>query len=68
MDSVTVSSKFQVVIPVAIREKLQIAPGQKVQAIAFENRIEFIPVRSAKSMRGFLRGINPKVTREFDRV
>lgn len=68
MDSVTVSSKFQVVIPVAIREKLQIAPGQKVQAIAFENRIEFIPVRSAKSMRGFLRGINTKVTREFDRV
>ena len=68
MDSVPVSSKFQVVIPVAIREKLQIAPGQKVQAIAFENRIEFIPVRSAKSMRGFLKGINTKVTREFDRV
>ena len=68
MDSVNVSSKFQVVITVAIREKLQIAPGQKVQAIAFENRIEFIPVRSAKSMRGFLKGISTKVTREFDRV
>lgn len=68
MGTVTVSSKFQVVIPLAIREKLRIQPGQKVQAIAFENRVELIPVRSAKSMRGFLRGIDTKVERDPDRV
>ncbi|MEO5903956.1 MAG: AbrB/MazE/SpoVT family DNA-binding domain-containing protein [Gemmatimonadaceae bacterium] len=68
MSTVTISSKFQVVIPLAIREKLRIQPGQKVQAIAFENRVELIPVRSAKSMRGFLRGIDTKVERDPDRV
>lgn len=68
MDTVTISSKFQVVIPLAIREKLQIEPGQKVQAIAFENRVELIPVRTARSMRGFLRGIDTKVDRDPSRV
>ena len=68
MDVVTVSPKFQVVIPLAIRERLGLEPGQKVQALAYDNRIEFIPVRSLKSMRGFLQGINTTVRRERDRV
>lgn len=51
MDAVTVSPKFQVVIPLAIRERLGLEPGQKVQALAYDNRIEFIPVRTLKSMR-----------------
>ena len=53
---VTVSPKFQVVIPRAIREALGIRPGQKVWAVLFENRIEYIPIHSMESMRGFLRG------------
>ena len=68
MDTVTVSPKFQVVIPRAIRERLQIEVGQKVQAIAFEDRVELIPLRPAKSMRGFLKGLDTKVERETDRV
>lgn len=68
MTTVTVSPKFQVVIPRAIRERLQIEPGQKVQAIAFEDRVELIPVRSAKSMRGFLKGIDTRVKRDSDRL
>jgi AbrB family looped-hinge helix DNA binding protein len=68
MDVVTVSPKFQVVIPLAIRERLGLEPGQKVQALAYDNRIEFIPVRSLKSMRGFLQGIDTMVRRERDRV
>ncbi|MDO8501456.1 MAG: AbrB/MazE/SpoVT family DNA-binding domain-containing protein [Gemmatimonadaceae bacterium] len=68
METVTVSPKFQVVIPRAIREKLQIEAGQKVQAIAFEDRVELIPVRSAKSMRGFLKGLDTRVKRESDRI
>lgn len=68
MDTVTVSPKFQVVIPRAIRERLQIEVGQKVQAIAFEDRVELIPLRPAKSMRGFLKGLDTKVEREADRV
>jgi len=68
MDVVTVSPKFQVVIPLAIRERLGLEPGQKVQALAYDNRIEFIPVRSLKSMRGFLQGIDTTGRRERDRV
>ena len=68
MSTVTVSPKFQVVIPKEIREKLNLEPGQKVQAIAYENRIELIPVRPIGQMRGFLRGIQTDVEREADRI
>jgi AbrB family looped-hinge helix DNA binding protein len=67
MTVVTVSPKFQVVIPRHIRESLGLAPGQKVQAFEFEGRVEFVPVRSAKSLRGFVRGLNTTVARDRDR-
>lgn len=68
MDTVTISPKYQVVIPRRIRERLGLEPGQKVQALAYDGRIEFIPVRSLTDMRGFLRGIETTVKRERDRV
>ena len=68
MAIVTVSPKFQVVIPQAIREALGLEPGQKVQALQYMDRIEFIPVRPLKAMRGFLKGIDTSVPRERDRV
>ena len=67
METVTVSPKFQVVIPKLIREKLGLSPGQKLQAIVYGDRIELIPVRSIKEMRGFLKGIATAVEREADR-
>lgn len=68
MTIVTVSPKFQVVIPQAIREALGLTPGQKVQALHYDDRIEFIPLKPMKSMRGFLRGIETDVPRDGDRV
>jgi AbrB family looped-hinge helix DNA binding protein len=68
MSMVTVSPKFQVVIPRAIREAMGLEPGQKVQALHYQNRIEFIPVRSMRSMRGFLKGIDTRVVRDGNRV
>ena len=65
---VTVSPKFQVVIPRTIREAMGLEPGQKLQALQYQNRIEFIPVRSMRSMRGFLKGMDTTVVRERDRV
>jgi AbrB family looped-hinge helix DNA binding protein len=64
---VTVSPKFQVVIPREIREQLDLEPGQKVQAMAFGDRIELIPVRSARSLRGFLKGLDTTLDRDEDR-
>lgn len=68
MTTVTISPKFQVVIPSEIRKRLKLEPGQRVQAVAYENRIELIPVRPMNEMRGFLRGIDTTVKREEDRV
>ncbi len=68
MPTVTISSEYQVVIPKNIREKLHLAPGQKVQAIVYDNRIELIPMRPIPQMRGFLKGIDTTVEREVDRI
>ncbi len=68
MDVVTVSPKFQVVIPLAIRQRLKIIPGQKVQALVYQNRVELIPLRPARALRGSLRGIDTTVRREPDRA
>ncbi|MDR3419338.1 MAG: AbrB/MazE/SpoVT family DNA-binding domain-containing protein [Nevskia sp.] len=68
MDSVTVSPKFQVVIPLAVREALRLKPGLKMQVVQYEDRIEFIPVRPAKKLRGSLRGIDTDVPRDADRT
>jgi AbrB family looped-hinge helix DNA binding protein len=68
METVTISSKFQVVIPRSVRERLKLRPGQEVQVMAYGNRIEFIPLRPAKELRGFLRGMNTDFEREGDRL
>jgi AbrB family looped-hinge helix DNA binding protein len=68
METVTISPKFQVVIPKDIRERLKLSPGQKVHAIVHDDRIELIPLRPIKRMRGFLRGIDTNVRREEDRI
>jgi AbrB family looped-hinge helix DNA binding protein len=68
MSTVTISPKYQVVIPKEIRQKLKLSPGQKVQTIAYDDRIELIPVIPIKKMKGFLKGINTDVPRESDRT
>ncbi len=68
MTIVTVSPKYQVVIPAEIRQALGLQPGQKVQVIQYENRVEFIPLKKARAMRGFLKGIDTRVPRDRDRV
>lgn len=69
MDTVTISQKYQVVIPRAIREKWNVKPGQKVRFIIYGNRLEIVPVRDIKSARGFLKGMSSTIERdEEDRV
>ena len=68
METVTISPKFQVVIPKAIRDRLKLKAGQQVQAIAYEDRIELVPVRTARSLRGRFEGLDTTVPREGDRV
>ncbi len=67
MSTVTVSSKYQVVIPKDVRDRLKIRPGQKVEAFALGGRIELVPIRPIEEMRGFLRGMDPNFERDPDR-
>jgi len=68
METVSVSPKFQVVIPRSIREPLGLIPGQKMHVMRYGNRVELIPVRSLAESRGFLPGLESTVDREGDRV
>jgi AbrB family looped-hinge helix DNA binding protein len=68
MSTITVSSRFQIVIPARIREALGIRPGDKLHAIEYRGRIELIPVKSARAARGSLKGIDTEVPRDTGRV
>ncbi len=68
MQAVTVSPKFQVVIPRPVRLNLQLRPGQKMQVVEFDGRIELILERDIKELRGFLKGIDTDFEREADRI
>jgi len=64
MNTVTVSSKYQVVIPEKIRQAMGIKPGQKFEVMEFEGCLEFVPVKNVKSLRGSLKGLDTKDVRE----
>lgn len=68
MTRTTLSPKFQIVIPKEVRKMMKLRPGAKFNVVGHEGRIELLPVRSAKQMRGFLRGIDTSVPHDRDRV
>lgn len=68
MQAVTVSPKYQVVIPRNVRDSLHLRPGQKLQVVEYDGRIELVPDRPVKELRGFLKGINTNFQREADRL
>ena len=67
MDTVTVSPKFQVVIPLAVRERMKLRPGAKLMVVDFNGAVRLIPVQPAASLRGIARGVVPDVLPEPDR-
>lgn len=68
MNTVILSPKFQIVIPLAVRRAMGLRAGQKMQVVEYEGRIELIPDRDITELRGFLKGINTDFEREKDRV
>lgn len=67
-NTVTISPKYQVVIPKSVREQMNLHPGQKVRVLAYGDHLSFVPVRPMKSMRGFLKGMDSTFEREKDRL
>lgn len=68
VSTVTISPKFQVVIPREVREALGLRAGERVQVFRYGDRIEFVPVKPLARMRGFLRGLDTDVPRDADRA
>lgn len=68
METVTISPKFQIVIPQKIREAMGLRTGEKAHMLSFRNRIEVIPVRDVRALRGYLKGIETSFVRDGDRV
>jgi AbrB family looped-hinge helix DNA binding protein len=68
MQTVTISPKFQVVIPQSVREAMGLRSGEKAHVISFRNRIEIIPLRDIRKLRGYLKGMDTSFQREADRV
>ena len=68
MNTVTLSPKYQVVIPLRVRENLRLRPGERFQVINYDGRVELIPVKKMRDTRGFLRGMDSRIRRDEDRV
>ncbi|TCJ16991.1 AbrB/MazE/SpoVT family DNA-binding domain-containing protein [Rubrobacter taiwanensis] len=67
METVKLSPKYQIVVPKRIRKDLDLHPGQEIAIMRYRGRIELVPVRPVRQMRGFLRGVEPTIEREPDR-
>ncbi len=68
MNTVTVSSKFQVVIPKDIREDIGLKVGTTMEIITYGSRIELVPIQPMKALKGIFKGINTQIQREEDRI
>lgn len=67
MDVVTVSPKFQVVVPKRVRSAIGLKPGQKLMMLVVNGQVRLVPMRAAKAMRGLLKGTDASFERESDR-
>lgn len=68
MNTVIVSSKFQVVIPKEIREDVGLKVGTVMEVITYGTRIEFVPIQPIKNLKGLFKGLNTDIDREDDRL
>ncbi|OQW96435.1 MAG: AbrB family transcriptional regulator [Verrucomicrobia bacterium A1] len=68
MTTVTVSTKYQVVIPEDVRKSMGVRPGKKFQVVHYDGRVQLIPLRTMRDMKGLLRGMDTALTREVDRI
>ena len=68
MDTVTLSSEYQLSIPKEIREAAGLEAGASFQIIPYNNRIELIPIKPIKTLKGIFKGIDTNIIREDDRI
>jgi AbrB family looped-hinge helix DNA binding protein len=68
MESVTVSSKYQVMIPEKVRKAAGIKPGDRMAVIVKHNIIHYIPIKPLEATKGMVPGLESSDLRdEHDR-
>ena len=67
MNTITLSSKFQFVVPREVRESMKLKPGQKMSVLAYNGHIRLLPIRTPQEMRGIARGMDTTIPDEPDR-
>ena len=68
MYTVTLSNDYQLVIPKEIRETANIKAGASFEIIFYNNKIELIPIKPIKNLRGIFKGIDTNIERDDDRI
>ncbi len=68
MDTVTVSPKFQVVIPLRVRERMKLEPGTRLMVMEVAGGLRMVPLQPPAALRGIARGVVPVIEHEPDRV
>jgi len=64
MNQVTISPKYQIVIPKAIRERLRFRPGQKLGLLVKGNTVTLVPILPLEDLYGIARGASMEGYRE----
>lgn len=67
MNTVTVSPKFQVVIPLDVRRRMQLQPGAKLMVVEFNGGLRLLPLKPPAALRGIARGVGTDIDSEPDR-
>ncbi|MDR1324195.1 MAG: AbrB/MazE/SpoVT family DNA-binding domain-containing protein [Candidatus Margulisbacteria bacterium] len=68
MHRVTVSSKYQVAIPKAVREDAGLLAGAALEVLVYDKRIELVPLQPLQNLKGIFKGLDTKITREKERI
>ncbi len=68
MNTVTLSNEYQLIFPEEIRETFGMKAGTSFEVISYNNRIELIPIKSIKSLKGIFKGIDTNIMRDSDRI
>ena len=68
MNTVTVSPKFQVVIPLEVRQRMKLQPGAKLVVVEFNGGLRLMPLQAPAALRGIARGVSPQIQRDADRL
>jgi len=68
MNTVTLSNEYKLVIPEDIRNSIGVKAGTTFEIISYNNRIELVPIKPMKNLKGIFRGIDTNITRDDDRL